>query len=77
MAKKVVLDEAKFLASEEKIGMLLGQALRLKPRKFGTGSLGYFCSGKIVTEIDGQVVTLQVSLNAPICGTKPDVEVGQ
>lgn len=74
MAKKCNLDRAKFLASKSIIVNIAGQGVEAKPREFSTGSLGYYASGKVLCEVDGQVVTLQVSANLPICGTKPDGE---
>jgi len=72
MATKVTLDKALFLASKPIILTICGQPCEAKPREFSTGSLGYYANGKIVTEVNGQVVKLQVSANLTICGTKPE-----
>lgn len=63
--------EAAFLASDPISVNIAGTLLAAKPRKFSTGSLGYFCSGKVLAKVGDEMVTLQVSANLPICGTKP------
>lgn len=72
MKNKPNLNAAAFLASKSIILNVGGQGIEAKPRQFSTGSLGYYASGKVLCEVEGQVVTLQVSCNLPICGTKPD-----
>jgi hypothetical protein len=69
--KKPNLDRAAFLASKSIILNVAGQGIEAKPREFSTGSLGYYASGKVLCDVGGEVVTLQVSCNLPICGTKP------
>lgn len=74
MAKKCNLDRAKFLSGPSIRLSVGGVQVEAKPREFSTGSLGYYASGKVPCEVDGQIVQIQVSANLPICGTKPDGE---
>jgi hypothetical protein len=76
MKNRPTIDEAKFLASPSIVLNVLGQPVEAKPRKFKTGSLGYYASGKVTTTIDGVVVKLQVGSNITVCGSKPE-EAGE
>lgn len=48
-----------------------GTVLKGKPKLFSTGSFGWNVTGKFDAEIDGIPVTVQVSANAIVCGSKP------
>jgi hypothetical protein len=74
---KVNLNEQAFLASPSITVQILGQPVEAKPRKFATGSLGYYASGKVTHIVDGQAVKLQVGANVTICGTKPGEKDGE
>ena len=41
------------------------------PKEFSSGSYGDFFNGKVPHRIGDATVTLQISFNAPIVGTKP------
>ena len=48
-----------------------GMPLEAKPRKFKTGSVGYYVSGKVsITLPDGTIGKLQVGGNITVCGSK-------
>lgn len=74
MKNKPELNEAAFLAGPSIVLDILGQPVEAKPRKFKTGSLGYYASGKVTHLVDGSPVKLQVGANITICGSKPDGE---
>ncbi len=43
-------------------------------KEFSTGSFGWFAGGKIVVEIDGEMVQVQVGLNLTVIGSKDAAE---
>lgn len=47
-----------------------GQQLLADPKEFSTGSLGWYLNGKVVMEVDGQPVSVQVGLNLTLVGSK-------
>lgn len=40
------------------------------PRQFSTGSLGWNVNDKLIVEINGKAVTLQVGMNLTVVGSK-------
>ncbi len=40
------------------------------PKEFSTGSLGWFVGDKIVVNVGGQPVTVQVGINLTVVGSK-------
>lgn len=44
------------------------------PRQFATGSLGWYCNGKIPLEVDGITCMVQVGIAMTLIGSKPEKE---
>ncbi len=49
---------------------IAGSNLLAEVKEFKTGSLGWYLTGKVNVEIDGQPVSVQVGLNLTIVGSK-------
>jgi hypothetical protein len=47
-----------------------GVPLLAEVKEFSTGSLGWYCGGKLALTIDGKPVKVQVGLNLTIVGSK-------
>ena len=47
-----------------------GVPLIAEAKEFSTGSLGWYCGGKLTVTVDGQQVKVQVGLNLTIVGSK-------
>ncbi len=47
-----------------------GQKLQAEVKEFSTGSLGWYLNNKVMVEIDGVNVSVQVGLNLTIVGSK-------
>lgn len=47
-----------------------GQPIVLERKEFSTGSLGYYANGKILVEIAGKPVKLQIGFNLTVVGSK-------
>lgn len=47
-----------------------GKTMEAEVKEFSTGSLGWYLTGKMVIEIDGVRVPVQVGLNLTIIGSK-------
>jgi hypothetical protein len=47
-----------------------GTTMLAEPKEFSTGSLGWYLNGKVVIEIDGTPVSVQVGLNLTVVGSK-------
>lgn len=47
-----------------------GQNVIAERKEFSTGSFGWYANGKIMIEIDGQPVKVQVGLNLTVVGSK-------
>lgn len=47
-----------------------GQKLQAEVKEFSTGSLGWYLNNKVMVEIDGVHVSVQVGLNLTIVGSK-------
>lgn len=76
MKVKIQLDEAKFLQGPALKLSVEGTLMEAKPRKFSSGSLGYYATGKALVLVNGQPVQVQVGCNLTIIGTKPE-KVGE
>lgn len=71
MAKsQISLDQ--FLAGSKpvKVGVN-GQERLALPRKFSTGSFGYFLNDKFVVDVNGVPITVQASVTLTVVGSKP------
>ncbi len=72
MAQKISPQtRAAFLASKPIEVVINGQTHYATPREFSTGGVGYGLSAKQTMLIDGQPVTLQISFNPAVIGSKP------
>lgn len=49
---------------------LAGQTMLLPVKEFSTGSVGWYGNGKLMVEIDGKVVTVQVGVTLTVVGSK-------
>jgi hypothetical protein len=82
MAKKTVcpVSRNEFRAKAKPLTVEInGQKLQAEVKEFSTGSLGWYLNNKIMVEIDGVHVSVQVGLNLTIVGSKElpkDQEVG-
>jgi hypothetical protein len=47
-----------------------GVPLSAEPKEFSTGSLGWYCGGKLTITLDGIPVRVQVGLNLTAVGSK-------
>jgi hypothetical protein len=47
-----------------------GLSLSAEPKEFSTGSLGWYCGGKLTVTLDGVPVRVQVGLNLTAVGSK-------
>jgi hypothetical protein len=47
-----------------------GVPLQADVREFSTGSLGWYLNGKVLIEVDGTPVSVQVGLNLTVVGSK-------
>ncbi len=47
-----------------------GTPLIADAKEFSTGSLGWYCGGKLTLTVDGQQMKVQVGLNLTIVGSK-------
>jgi hypothetical protein len=47
-----------------------GVPLIAEVKEFSTGSLGWYCGGKLTITVDGKPVKVQVGLNLTIVGSK-------
>lgn len=65
----ITRDEFKQHAKAMKI--TIADAAKIAPvKEFATGSLGWYLNDKLVIEIDGKAVTVQIGLNLTIVGSK-------
>jgi hypothetical protein len=47
-----------------------GVPLIAEPKEFSTGSLGWYCGGKLTLNVDGQQVRVQVGVTLTVIGSK-------
>lgn len=70
---KVQIPNDKFLAAAKPLVIKIGDAaLVAAVKEFATGSVGWFAGEKIVIEIDGVPVKVQVGINMIVVGSKPE-----
>lgn len=50
------------------------QSIVVNVKQFSTGSFGWYGSTKLVLTVDGKPVTVQVSVQAPVVGSKDTLE---
>jgi hypothetical protein len=62
-------DEFRDKAKPVKV-VIAGREFEAEVKEFSTGSLGWFLSGKIMVEVGGVRVPVQVGLNLTIIGSK-------
>ncbi len=73
MAKKTncPISRADFRAKAKPLPIEInGQKLQAEVKEFSTGSLGWYLNNKVMVEIDGVNVSVQVGLNLTIVGSK-------
>jgi hypothetical protein len=47
-----------------------GQPLTADPKEFSTGSLGWYCNGKLTVVVNGVLCKVQIGLNLTVVGSK-------
>jgi hypothetical protein len=73
MAKKTTcpISRADFRAKAKPLTIEInGQKLQAEVKEFSTGSLGWYLNNKVMVEIEGVHVSVQVGLNLTIVGSK-------
>ena len=62
---------AELLAKAKPITISIGNSqLDADPKEFSSGSLGWYAGGKMIVEVEGVRVSVQVGLNLTIVGSK-------
>lgn len=62
---------AQFLEKAEPMKVTInGQDMLAEVKQFSTGSFGWYMNGKIVVQIDGKAVSVQIGMNLAIVGSK-------
>ena len=65
------INRSQFLAKAKPITVSINNVpLQAVVKEFSTGSLGWFLNGKMMIEIDGTPVSVQIGLNLTIVGSK-------
>lgn len=66
------MKKSEFLSTAQAVTIHVGpQSLVALPKKFSTGSVGFFLNGKVpITLPNGQTVTVQVSASLTVIGSK-------
>ena len=80
MAKKTTcpISRAEFDSKAEPLDVIINNQPHQAPvKKFSTGSLGWYLSGKMTVQLAGKPVAVQIGLNLTIVGSKdlPSEEV--
>ena len=73
MAKKTTcpITREQFREGAKPITVTIGAIpLVADPKEFSTGSLGWYLNGKVVVEVNGVPVSVQIGLNLTIVGSK-------
>ncbi|MGE4160031.1 MAG: hypothetical protein AB7F75_13145 [Planctomycetota bacterium] len=73
MASKTVcpLTRDEFRADVKPLKLeICGQTVMATPKEFSTGSLGWNITGKVLVEIGGKTVQVQVGANLTVIGSK-------
>jgi hypothetical protein len=68
--KSCPISRAQFDKAETVIIEVDGQRVMAEPKEFSTGSFGWNYSGKMVIEVDGVRVPVQVGVNLTVVGSK-------
>ncbi len=64
-----------FLAKAQGLVVKAGDQTKvLEPRKFSSGSFGWYCSEKITVMVDGVPLKCQANLSLIVVGSKPSKE---
>ncbi len=72
MAKSAPISNAEFLSKAEAIVVEIGgKKVKINPRSFSSGSVGFGFSGKVTALVGGVEVPLQASINLTEIGSKP------
>jgi hypothetical protein len=70
-SKKCPVSKSVFVEHAAPIAVRIGdQSLIAVPKEFSTGSLGWYGQGKIVMDINGVAVQVQVGVNLTVVGSK-------
>ena len=60
-----------FMAGAQPFEIQVGdQKLLVEPKKFSTGSVGYFANGKLTMNVGGQLVKMQANVTLTAIGSK-------
>jgi hypothetical protein len=66
-----VASKNEFMAGAQAFEIQVGdQKLLVEPKKFSTGSVGYFANGKLTMNIGGQLVKMQANVTLTAIGSK-------
>ncbi len=65
------MNKKEFMAGAEAFTIQIGeQTLSVDPKKFSTGSVGFFANGKVTLTIGGKPVKMQANINLTTVGSK-------
>jgi len=65
------VSKTQFLDKAEPITVAInGQEMLADKREFSTGSFGWYINGKIVIQVDGKPLSVQVGMNLTVVGSK-------
>ena len=71
MATKCPVTRAEFKEGAKPLTLEInGTKLMADPKDFSTGSFGWYLSGKVTVDVAGKPVTVQVSANLTVVGSK-------
>ncbi|MGE0713340.1 MAG: hypothetical protein AB7N76_34085 [Planctomycetota bacterium] len=71
MAKSCPITRAQFREEAKAIKVSINdQQMLAAVKEFSTGSLGWYLNGKMVVEIAGEPVSVQIGLNLTVVGSK-------
>jgi hypothetical protein len=60
-----------FMAGAQSFEIQIGdQKLSVDPKKFSTGSVGFFANGKVTLQVGGQPVKMQANITLTAVGSK-------
>jgi len=60
-----------FLEKAEPVKVVInGQELLAEVKSFSTGSFGWYINGKIVVQVDGKPLSVQIGMNMTVVGSK-------
>ena len=62
---------SQFLEKAEPVKVVInGQELLAEVKSFSTGSFGWYINGKIVIQVDGKPLSVQIGMNMTVVGSK-------